>query len=257
MYGRNQVLAAGGIPGMTPMVQRIVIANSVIWLLQLVGGRNGVPLTELGEVSVPGVFSHGFRLGAVHLHVAALDRHRPAPRCSTCSRCGCSAGSSRWSGARGASCASTCSAASARASIILGWNACWSESVRLVRPTLGASGAIYGVLTAFSLLWPDRTIMLLFPPIPIRAIWFIPLLFAMQLAMLRQRQREHRSVTSAACSSPAALLRTELRACSACARCATAGTACACAIGCARCAATSGRSGATTTPTTTRPTAGH
>ena len=50
-------------------------------------------------------------------------------------------------------------------------------------PTLGASGAIYGVLTAFSLLWPDRTIMLLFPPIPMRAIWFIPFLFAIQLAM--------------------------------------------------------------------------
>jgi len=50
-------------------------------------------------------------------------------------------------------------------------------------PTLGASGAIYGVLTAFSLLWPDRRIMLLFPPIPIKAIWFIPFLFVLQLAM--------------------------------------------------------------------------
>jgi membrane associated rhomboid family serine protease len=48
-------------------------------------------------------------------------------------------------------------------------------------PTLGASGAIYGVLLAFSLLWPDRTIMLLFPPIPIKAIWFIPFLFFIQL----------------------------------------------------------------------------
>jgi hypothetical protein len=54
--------------------------------------------------------------------------------------------------------------------IILGWNALVGEWA----PTLGASGAIYGVLTAFSLLWPDRTIMLLFPPIPMRAIWFIP-----------------------------------------------------------------------------------
>ena len=48
-------------------------------------------------------------------------------------------------------------------------------------PTLGASGAVYGVLLAFSLLWPDRTIMLLFPPIPLKAIWFIPFLFFMEV----------------------------------------------------------------------------
>jgi membrane associated rhomboid family serine protease len=48
-------------------------------------------------------------------------------------------------------------------------------------PTLGASGAVYGVLLAFSLLWPDRTILLLFPPIPLKAIWFIPFLFFMEV----------------------------------------------------------------------------
>jgi membrane associated rhomboid family serine protease len=45
-------------------------------------------------------------------------------------------------------------------------------------PTLGASGAVYGVLLAYSLTWPDRTIMLLFPPIPIKAIYFIPFILA-------------------------------------------------------------------------------
>jgi membrane associated rhomboid family serine protease len=50
-------------------------------------------------------------------------------------------------------------------------------------PTLGASGAIYGILMAFSLTWPDRTIMLLFPPMPLKAIWFIPLLFVLSIAM--------------------------------------------------------------------------
>ena len=47
-------------------------------------------------------------------------------------------------------------------------------------PTLGASGAIYGVLLAYSLTWPNRTIMLIFPPVAFRAIWLIPILFLME-----------------------------------------------------------------------------
>jgi membrane associated rhomboid family serine protease len=47
-------------------------------------------------------------------------------------------------------------------------------------PTLGASGAVFGVLLAYSLTWPDRTIMLIFPPVAFRAIWLIPLLFLME-----------------------------------------------------------------------------
>jgi membrane associated rhomboid family serine protease len=46
-------------------------------------------------------------------------------------------------------------------------------------PTLGASGAVYGVLLAYSLTWPDRVIALLFPPITFRAIWLIPGMFVM------------------------------------------------------------------------------
>jgi len=47
--------------------------------------------------------------------------------------------------------------------------------------TLGASGAIYGVLLGYSLTWPDRTIMLIFPPVAFRAIWLIPGLFLMSM----------------------------------------------------------------------------
>ena len=39
-----------------------------------------------------------------------------------------------------------------------------------------------GVLLAFSFTWPDRTIMLMFPPLPQKAIWLIPLLFVMEFA---------------------------------------------------------------------------
>jgi membrane associated rhomboid family serine protease len=47
--------------------------------------------------------------------------------------------------------------------------------------TVGASGAIYGVILAYSLTWPDRTIMLIFPPVAFRAIWLIPVMFFMQV----------------------------------------------------------------------------
>lgn len=38
---------------------------------------------------------------------------------------------------------------------------------------LGASGAIYGILMAFGLVFPNMEIMLLFPPIPIKAKYMV------------------------------------------------------------------------------------
>lgn len=40
-------------------------------------------------------------------------------------------------------------------------------------PTIGASGAIFGVLLAFGLMYPHQKLMLLFPPIPISAWLFV------------------------------------------------------------------------------------
>lgn len=40
-------------------------------------------------------------------------------------------------------------------------------------PTVGASGAVFGVLLAFGMLFPDTRLMLLFPPIPIKAKYFV------------------------------------------------------------------------------------
>ena len=40
-------------------------------------------------------------------------------------------------------------------------------------PTVGASGAVFGILLAFGVLFPNTQLMLLFPPIPIRAKYFV------------------------------------------------------------------------------------
>jgi membrane associated rhomboid family serine protease len=40
-------------------------------------------------------------------------------------------------------------------------------------PVLGASGGVFGVLLAFGLTFPETRLMLLFPPIPIKAKWFV------------------------------------------------------------------------------------
>lgn len=40
-------------------------------------------------------------------------------------------------------------------------------------PTVGASGAVYGVLLGFGMLFPNTELMLLFPPIPIKAKYMV------------------------------------------------------------------------------------
>lgn len=39
--------------------------------------------------------------------------------------------------------------------------------------TVGASGAVFGILLAFGMMHPNDKIMLLIPPIPIKAKWFV------------------------------------------------------------------------------------
>lgn len=51
----------------------------------------------------------------------------------------------------------------------------------LVTPMVGASGAIFGLLVGFAMLYPDAKIMLLFPPIPIKAKYMMPILIVVEL----------------------------------------------------------------------------
>ncbi|MCB0459595.1 MAG: rhomboid family intramembrane serine protease [Flavobacteriaceae bacterium] len=48
-------------------------------------------------------------------------------------------------------------------------------------PAVGASGAIYGILVAFGMKFPEAKLALIFFPVPIAAKYFIPILIAMDL----------------------------------------------------------------------------
>lgn len=52
-----------------------------------------------------------------------------------------------------------------------------------VYPTVGASGGVFGILLAYGLTFPNRIIVPLFPPIPMRAITFVMLFGALELFM--------------------------------------------------------------------------
>lgn len=48
-------------------------------------------------------------------------------------------------------------------------------------PTIGASGAVFGILLAFGMMFPERYILLLIPPIPIKAKYFVAIFGAIEL----------------------------------------------------------------------------
>ncbi len=50
-------------------------------------------------------------------------------------------------------------------------------------PTVGASGGLFGLLLAFGMMFPNRTIMPLFPPIPMKAKVFVALYGGLELIL--------------------------------------------------------------------------
>ena len=50
-------------------------------------------------------------------------------------------------------------------------------------PTVGASGGIFGLLLAYAMLFPNRMIMLLIPPIPMKAKYFVAIFGGLELVM--------------------------------------------------------------------------
>lgn len=51
----------------------------------------------------------------------------------------------------------------------------------LYTPTVGASGAIYGILIGYAMRYPDSVLTLLFPPISLKAKWFVIIFAVIEL----------------------------------------------------------------------------
>ena len=59
------------------------------------------------------------------------------------------------------------------------------EHVRdvLLTPTVGASGSIYGILMGYAMLYPNSIMQLVFPPIAMKAKWFVLIFAALELLL--------------------------------------------------------------------------
>lgn len=168
--------SGGGYPSVTPMVKQLLIANGVVFLAQWLAPAMGIPLTDLLALR-PVEVVYALRIWQpftyMWLHSPDSAMHILFNMFTLWMFGGIL--ESVWGSQRFLRFYLQCGIGAGW--IIFAWN--WFAAPG--SQTLGASGAIYGLLLAFSLMWPERTIMLMFPPIPIKAIWFIPVMFAMNV----------------------------------------------------------------------------
>ena len=59
----------------------------------------------------------------------------------------------------------------------------FTQLTRSPAPTVGASGGLYALLLAYGMLFPERTIMLLIPPIPMKARTFVIVFGTLELVL--------------------------------------------------------------------------
>jgi len=155
-----------------PSVTRaLLIANSAVFLLQLLLGNptfSALMLWPLGEGGFdpfsPGqnfqpwqLLSYGFLHGSFgHLFFNMLALYMfGAPLELT------------WGPRRFLNYYLVCVAGAGVCQLLVAW---WATSQGApAYPTLGASGGVFGLLLAYGMLFPNQRVMLLFPPIPMKA----------------------------------------------------------------------------------------
>lgn len=155
-----------------PVTRSIIIANVLVFLLELTLGNNGLisafALWPLGPQFLPWqivtyAFLHGsvmhllFNMFAVYMFGADMER--------------------TWGGRRYLTYYLVCAVAAALAQLLV------SSASGADYPTVGASGAVFGLLLAFARYFPQRQIMLLIPPVALPAKLFVVLYGVLELVL--------------------------------------------------------------------------
>ena len=162
-------------PRLLPVTRALLIANVAVYLLQLVSGNvlmDWLALWPLGYGFMPWQlltygFLHGslghllFNMLALYMFGAPLELTW-GPRRFLAYYLICVVGAGLWQ-------------------LAVGW---WSvSSGGPVYATVGASGGVFGLLLAYGMLFPNQRVMLLFPPIPMKARTFVILFGVAELVL--------------------------------------------------------------------------
>ncbi len=161
---------ADRMPPMPPITQALLLVNVAVFCLDLafgsllsqwfalwpVQGPFFYPWQVVSYAFLHGSFSHlFFNMLGIWMFGSELERIW---------------GSRRYIEFFGAS-VLTAAATQLLMSLLGGWH----------NPTVGASGGLFGLLLAFGMMFPDRTIMPLFPPIPMKAKVFVAIYGGLEL----------------------------------------------------------------------------
>lgn len=157
--------------GLPPVTQSIIIVNVLVYLLEMTVGSNlisSLALWPLGPEFLPWqlltyAFLHGsvthilFNMFGVYMFGADMERV--------------------WGGRRYLTFYLVCAVSAALMQLLV------TSLTGAYYPTIGASGAVFGLLLAFALTFPERRIMLLIPPIPLPAKIFVLLYGGLELVL--------------------------------------------------------------------------
>ena len=154
---------------MPPMTQTLIVANGIAFLLQMLLGEAIIAplaLWPLGADFMPWqilsyAFLHGsvthllFNMFGVWMFGSDLERV--------------------WGSRRYLTYYIVCAISAAVTQLVV------AALTGAIYPTIGASGAVFGLLLAFGMVFPRRVVMPLFPPIPMRTPIFVAVYGALEL----------------------------------------------------------------------------